>query len=356
MNLGKENEHTEHKRSTSELKEGMESVTSILNKRGPGTLYVGVRPKDGEVVGQDVSEKTLRDISQAFTNSIEPRVIPIIECLTTEDGRDYIKVTFAGDERPYACDGRYRIRSADEDILMGQSALRALMRDERYRKSPWDREASDRPLSDVDEDELRAFVERGRAKMRIAFEHRSVEDALSRLHLLAGDRLTNAADALFCPSVGVQLKMGVFKTHARTEALDIRQESGTIFHLVDQAEYFIANNIRRRFVVDGERMPRRCRRYRSPPSARRSSTLTRTARGTGPAMCRWIYTTMPWTSSAPAGSSTAKILTTTSWARPRTPPPETSPSRRPSSVRATSSRRAWVSRRSRSSATRRACA
>lgn len=32
MNLGMEDEHTEHKRSTSELREGMESVASILNK------------------------------------------------------------------------------------------------------------------------------------------------------------------------------------------------------------------------------------------------------------------------------------------------------------------------------------
>lgn len=32
MNLGKESEAIEHKRSTSELREGMESVASILNK------------------------------------------------------------------------------------------------------------------------------------------------------------------------------------------------------------------------------------------------------------------------------------------------------------------------------------
>ncbi|WP_066832765.1 AlbA family DNA-binding domain-containing protein [Collinsella ihumii] len=86
MNLGKESETVEHKRSTSELREGMESAASILNKHGRGTLYFGVRPSDGEVVGQDVSEKTLRDVSQAFTNRIEPRVYPTVEHLVTEDG------------------------------------------------------------------------------------------------------------------------------------------------------------------------------------------------------------------------------------------------------------------------------
>ena len=98
MNLGKESETVEHKRSTSELREIMTSVASMLNKHGCGTLYFGVRPSDGEVVGQDVSEKTLRDISQAFTNRIEPRVYPTVEHLITEDGKSYIRVTFAGDE------------------------------------------------------------------------------------------------------------------------------------------------------------------------------------------------------------------------------------------------------------------
>lgn len=253
MNLGKESETVEHKRSTSELREGMESAASILNKHGRGTLHFGVRPSNGEVVGQDVSEKTLRDVSQAFTNRIEPRVYPTVEHLVTEDGKSYIRATFSGDERPYACDGRYRIRSADEDLPMSQSMLRALMQEERYRRSPWDREASERPLEDVDEGELRRFVERGRERRRISFEHRSVEGTLSSLHLLTGGRLTNAAAVLFCPSVGVQLKMGVFKTRERTEALDVRLKSGTLFRLVDEAEYFIANNIRRRFVVTGKR-------------------------------------------------------------------------------------------------------
>lgn len=38
MNLGMETEYVEHKRSTSEMREGMESVASIFNKHGHGTL------------------------------------------------------------------------------------------------------------------------------------------------------------------------------------------------------------------------------------------------------------------------------------------------------------------------------
>ena len=78
--------------------------------------------------------------------------------------------------------------------------------------------------------------------------------SLARPSALAADgSLTNAAEVLFCPSVDVQLKMGVFKTHMRTEALDLRQEPGTVFSLVDQAEYYIASNLRRKAVVTGRR-------------------------------------------------------------------------------------------------------
>lgn len=41
---------------------------------------------------------------------------PTIEHLATEDGKSYVKASFSGTERPYASQGRYRIRSADEDL------------------------------------------------------------------------------------------------------------------------------------------------------------------------------------------------------------------------------------------------
>lgn len=51
MNLGPENEVTEYKRSTSELKEGVASIASILNKHGEGELYFGVK-NNGDVCGR----------------------------------------------------------------------------------------------------------------------------------------------------------------------------------------------------------------------------------------------------------------------------------------------------------------
>lgn len=53
MNLGSETETIEFKKSISELKEGIISISSMLNKNGFGILYFGIK-NDGTIVGQDV--------------------------------------------------------------------------------------------------------------------------------------------------------------------------------------------------------------------------------------------------------------------------------------------------------------
>ncbi|PKQ27520.1 MAG: ATP-dependent DNA helicase RecG, partial [Candidatus Anoxymicrobium japonicum] len=59
----------EFKRSTGELKEGMQTLCAFLNGAGGMALF-GVRP-DGKAEGQGVSDQTLRDIAQA-ANRFEP--------------------------------------------------------------------------------------------------------------------------------------------------------------------------------------------------------------------------------------------------------------------------------------------
>lgn len=43
VNIGEETEQIEFKKSTGELKEGIISIASILNKHGSGDLYFGVK-------------------------------------------------------------------------------------------------------------------------------------------------------------------------------------------------------------------------------------------------------------------------------------------------------------------------
>lgn len=250
MNLGHEDEYIEFKKSTSEMREGMESIAAILNKHGHGTLYFGVR-NDGEVCGQDVSDTTLRKVSQAVGNSIDPAIYPEITHEKTPDGKDFIKVIFEGGDAPYACKGKFRIRIADEDVLMSPRELRLSFRDSESKLDPWDGRVSTKTIEDIDEPMLQRFVERGREKGRIKFGYASAKDALNRLGLMEGDHLLNAGAALFCPSPIDDLKIGVFASHARTEIIGLQHESGTLFDLVRSAEMFVISNTRSRVDTSG---------------------------------------------------------------------------------------------------------
>ncbi|MBQ2204828.1 MAG: ATP-binding protein [Lachnospiraceae bacterium] len=99
MNLGIENETLEFKKTTGELKKAVVSISSMINKHGIATLYFGVSPKE-EVLGQDLYEETLRNVSQAIAENIKPQIYPTIEKQTL-DGKSVIKIEANGDEMPY---------------------------------------------------------------------------------------------------------------------------------------------------------------------------------------------------------------------------------------------------------------
>lgn len=125
MNIGQETEQVEFKKSTGELKEGLISLSSMLNKHGSGVLWFGIK-NNGDVIGQAIGDGTLRDISQAVAVNIKPVVIPTISLVLMDD-RNVIKVEVAGEDKPYSAYGKYYMRSADEDREITPAQLRELM-------------------------------------------------------------------------------------------------------------------------------------------------------------------------------------------------------------------------------------
>lgn len=126
MNLGFESEKIEFKKSTSELIEGVISISAMLNKHGEATLYFGVK-NNGDVIGQvDLNENTLRDVSRKIAEGIKPQVIPNIALELIED-KKIIKVYVKGDNVPYSAFGKYYSRSFDEDKQLSPEMLKALI-------------------------------------------------------------------------------------------------------------------------------------------------------------------------------------------------------------------------------------
>ena len=126
MNLGQENEQQEFKLGLGQLDKGLKSLSAMLNRGTEGTVFFGV-DDDGTVKGLDIGKRTLLDIRSRAAELIEPRIILDIKELSDEDGRVYVRVHAEGSDIPYACDGRYYLRTASADEQIGSDLLRKIL-------------------------------------------------------------------------------------------------------------------------------------------------------------------------------------------------------------------------------------
>ena len=66
-----ESETLELKKSLSQLREGIISLSSMLNKKKEGTLIFGIND-DSKVVGLTIGKKTKMDITHEIQNNLKP--------------------------------------------------------------------------------------------------------------------------------------------------------------------------------------------------------------------------------------------------------------------------------------------
>jgi ATP-dependent DNA helicase RecG len=236
-----ESETLEFKRSTSELKEGVVSVASILNKHRKGELFFGVR-NDGTALGQTVSEQTLRDVSRTLSERIEPRIYPKVQRIRLS-GRDCIRVRFSGLDSPYFAFGRAYVRIGDEDRQLSARELERMFLRRNRDHAPWEAEVSGRGLSDVHSPTLRRMVKKANAAGRIDFKFGTIKGTLSKFGLLAGGRLLKAAEVLFCKNNSVEVQAAVFAGTDKTTFIDIKLFKGTISSLLEQSETYVKEHI-----------------------------------------------------------------------------------------------------------------
>ena len=125
MDYKRENEFVEFKESLGQLNRGLESLTAMLNKHGRGVVLFGIKD-DGDVIGVNIGNKTLKDISDAITSRIKPVVIPTI---TEEENESkiVIRVEVSGYNKPYSADGKYLIRSGNENKKIEPEIMRQLL-------------------------------------------------------------------------------------------------------------------------------------------------------------------------------------------------------------------------------------
>lgn len=247
--LGEETEKVEFKKSTGEIKEGVISIASILNKHGSGKLYFGVK-NDGTVIGQEISDTTLRSVSQAIGNHLRPAIYPTISKEQYGE-RTVILVEFEGTQQPYLAYNVPRIRVADEDLVMEQPVYEEMMRKRDNISYSWESQRSKYKISDIDQKIFKSYLKKAKKVGRISFENDDPADVMTKLELSDGEWLLNAGAALFVDCGINELQMAKFASDERLTFTDIRRFTGPILDLADKAVQYVIDAMDWRVEFDG---------------------------------------------------------------------------------------------------------
>jgi ATP-dependent DNA helicase RecG len=252
MNIGKENEFVEFKKSTSETKEGIISISSILNKHNNGTLYFGVKD-NGDVIGQDIGKDTERKISRDISENIKPSVWYEITTKYSDDGKEFIEVTFSGTNSPYSAYGKYYQRFADEDKQISDIELERLFKAREKDYSEWEKADSNEEISDIDEELLKKEIANGNESGRIKYEYSNALSMLSKFGLCNTETkmLNNAGRMLFSANRPILLKTAVYATDTKDTFIKLNHFEGNIFECIDEGISFIMSAINWNVDISG---------------------------------------------------------------------------------------------------------
>lgn len=244
-----ESEAVELKKSTSELKEAVISMVAMLNKHQRGDVIFGVR-SDGAVVGQQVSDKTIRDVSKAIADHIEPKVYPVVEQISI-DGKPCIKVQVEGGEHPYYAYGRAYIRVGDEDRQLSAKELENLILTKNRDRLRWDTEVCAKAtIDDIGPGKLKSFLKLSGLKFD------SIPNSLEKLNLMQDGKLLNTAVLCFARKPekffpNARLRCAVFGTLDTTVTITMQEFYGDVFYLIKKAEEYILEHINIGMRLDG---------------------------------------------------------------------------------------------------------
>jgi ATP-dependent DNA helicase RecG len=256
----------EFKRSTSEMKEAMQTLCAFLNGSG-GALLFGIRP-DATADGQDVSDQTLRDIAQA-SDRFEPPAHFSIERIRVKTGREVIAVSVHSvpDAGPFTYESRPYERVGSTTRKMPQAKYERRLLERAHSKHRWENEPAEGvSVKDIDRAEVFRFVEASRSVGRLVGPAgNQLADVLGRLNVTRDGKVLQASVVLFGKQFmpdypQCELRLARFRGVDNAEFIDQRQMRAPAFKLLEDAQLFCE----RHFPLAGRIIPGRLQRVDTP--------------------------------------------------------------------------------------------
>ncbi len=258
-----ESARLEFKRTTGTRREAMRTVCAMLNQEGGHVLF-GVAP-DGAVAGQQVSERTIEEVS-AELQRIEPPAFPAVERIPIGGGHDVIVVSVSqGSARPYQYRGTSYRRVGNTTVALSAHEYNLMLLERIHSELRWENQpASGWSVDDLDAAEIRRTVTEAIQRGRLEDPGtREPADLLRGLGLFREGVVLRAAVALFGNAERIELEMpqcllrvARFRGVDRTEFLDNRQFHGNAFVLLASAERFLRETLPIAGRIEGDRFDR----------------------------------------------------------------------------------------------------
>lgn len=246
----KEGGLVEFKETTGQLERGMETLCAFLNGNG-GTVLFGVNDK-GKIIGQEVSDKTKRDIAEAI-NRLEPVAVVQISYAPLPDSEKKVivfRVEDSKNNRPFCYKGRPYMRVESATTTMPQSKYNELLLLHEKVRHSWETYPNtELKLTDLDEEEIRKTVRLGIEYGRLPESTGDkVPIILEKLNLLEDGVLKNAAAVLFAKKKLAHypqnlLRLARFKGTDKTVFIDNKRVYGNLFYLLDAAMAFVFRHL-----------------------------------------------------------------------------------------------------------------
>lgn len=252
-----ETDTVEFKATTGQLERGMETLCAFLNGEG-GTVLFGITD-NRKIVGQEVSDKTKRELAEAI-NRLEPTAAVQISYVPLPDSDKKVIALHVEDARygrPYLYKNRPYQRVESVTSAMPQDVYNQLLM-QRGGKYAWEAMANpDLKISDLDEHAIMGAVRGGIRSGRLpeATIREDLPAILEKFNLLHDGKLNNASAVLFGRDFYYYpqclLRLARFKGTTKDEFIDNQRITGNIYTLLDAAMAFFFKHLSLSGKIEG---------------------------------------------------------------------------------------------------------
>lgn len=257
----KESETIELKASTAQIGRALETLCAFANTN-LGTVYIGIDEK-GDVVGQDVSDRTTRKITTDILSQIEPRLFPNV-WTETHKGKNVIKIEVkTAPDKPYFYKGKAYKRVGTSNVFLSRYEIEKYLYERNNPAYHYDKTIAPGYTGSINRQRLKWFLDKAREERNLpAQDSVSDDQVLEKLGMLTQGKLNFAGVLTFGNDITLTLsnayiKCAVFEgTNKNGKILDHIDIKEDVFRQIDLVESFVLRNIHKAAEVDSKTMRR----------------------------------------------------------------------------------------------------